>query len=191
MDNKIKHLAKSTRFYRKFHKYVAVPMLVFMFILGTTGILLAWKSELHLKPPSQKIQLTNLPVLSLSKIEESAVNYAKNLSLDPTINRIDYRPTKGIAKVRFETHFTELQVNCFTGEIISNKQRTADIIEMIHDGSILDYLFKNKSTNIKLFYSTITSLGLILLSFSGFWLWLKPRKIRDIKVKRKKLNQQV
>ncbi len=163
-------------------------MLVFMFLLGATGLLLAWKSELNLTPSSQKIQSTNLPVLSLNQIQDNVVSYVKNLNLDPTINRIDYRPSKGIAKVRFETHFTELQINCYTGEITSNKQRTADIIEMIHDGSILDYFFKNKPENIKLLYSTITSLGLILLAFSGFWLWLKPKQIRDIKVKRKKLK---
>ncbi len=83
--------------------------------------------------------------------------------------------------MRFENHFTELQIDCYTGKVISVKQRTDNVIEMIHDGSIMDYLFKSKSENIKLFYSTVTSLGLILLAFSGFWLWLKPKKIKKIK----------
>jgi hypothetical protein len=83
--------------------------------------------------------------------------------------------------VRFENHFTEIQIDCYTGEVLSVKQRTADIIEMIHDGSIIDFLFKNQSTPFKLFYSTITSLGLMLLSFSGFWLWLKPKQIKRLK----------
>ena len=52
---------------------------------------------------------------------------------------------------------------------------------MIHDGSIIDYLFKSKSGNAKLIYSSITSLGLILLAFSGFWLWLKPKQIKSQK----------
>lgn len=188
MDSKVKHLAKRTRFYRKFHKYIAVPMLAFMFLLGVTGLLLAWKSELKLSPPSKKVSQVNQPTIALSKIQENAIRFVKNLNLDTTINRIDYRPSKGIAKVRFEHHFTELQINCYTGELLSNKQRTADIIEMIHDGSILDYLFKNKSDNIKLVYSTITSLALILLAFSGFWLWLKPRQIRAHKTVKHKRN---
>ncbi len=161
-------------------------MLLFMFLLGATGLLLAWKAELHLTPPSQKIKQTNIATLSLNTIQKKAIDYAKHSKLDTTINRIDYRPSKGIAKIRFETHFTELQINCYTGKIVSHKQRTADIIEMIHDGSILDYLFKNKSKNIKLLYSSTTSIALILLAISGFWLWLKPRRIKEIKIKNKK-----
>ena len=63
------------------------------------------------------------------------------------------------------------------------KQRTADLIEMIHDGSIIDYLFKSKSENAKLLYSTLTSLGLILLGLSGFIIWIRPKQIKDLKRK--------
>jgi hypothetical protein len=55
---------------------------------------------------------------------------------------------------------------------------------MIHDGSIIDYLLKSSSENAKLAYSTLTSLGLILLAFSGFWLWLKPKQIKRHKMKK-------
>jgi hypothetical protein len=54
---------------------------------------------------------------------------------------------------------------------------------MIHDGSILDFLFKNSSKPAKLFYSTLTSLGLMFLAFSGFWLWLKPKQIKNLRHK--------
>ncbi len=181
MSKNIRKLAKDTRFYRKFHKFIAVPMLFFMLLLGSTGLLLTWKSELKLQPASQKSAFTNQSLVSLSVIEKNAIQYADSLKLSSTINRIDYRPSKGIAKIRFENHFTELQIDGYTGKVISVKQRTDSVIEMIHDGSILDYLFKSKSENIKLFYSTITSLGLILLAFSGFWLWLKPKQIKKIK----------
>lgn len=152
-----------------------------MFLLGVTGLLLTWKDQLQFKPKTQTVVSNNKLLISLDKITENAINYIEALNLNPKINRVDYRPNKGIAKVRFENHFTELQIDCYTGQIISEKQRTTDIIEMIHDGSILDYLFKNQSTPIKLFYSTVTSLALMLLSFSGFWLWQKPRQIKKIK----------
>ena len=181
MSKSIRKLAKETRFYRRFHKFIAVPMLFFMLLLGGTGLLLTWKAELKLQPPSQKSAFTNQVLLSLSKIEQNAIRYIDSLQLSSTINRIDYRPAKGIAKVRFEDHFTELQIDCYTGKIVSVKQRTDTIIEMIHDGSIIDYLFKSKSGNAKLIYSSITSLGLILLAFSGFWLWLKPKQIKSQK----------
>jgi len=180
--NKTRALAKKTRWYRRLHKTVAIPLVAFLFLIGTTGLLLTWKDELKLKPPSQNIvQQQNL--VGLESIENIAINYSDSLNLDNTINRIDYRPSKGIAKVRFEYHFTELQINCYTGDIISVKQRTADIIEMIHDGSIIDYLFRSDSHYTKLLYSTLTSLGLILLSISGFMMWLRPKQIKAIKQK--------
>ena len=182
MKSKNKSLAKSVRWYRKWHRYIAMSLLVFIAIISLSGILLAWKDELQLKPPSEKSANTNLELLSLSKIETIAVNHIKDANLDTTINRIDYRPRKGIAKVRFETHFTELQIDCFSGKILSQKIRTADIIEMIHDGSIVDFLFNSKSKSVKLFYSTLIGFGLLFLSFSGFWLWKKPKQIKRNKI---------
>lgn len=182
MSKKTRALAKETRWYRRLHKTIAIPLVVFLFLIGVTGLLLTWKDELKLKPPSQSIvQQQNL--IGLKSIEDIAKNYSDSLNLDNTINRIDYRPSKGIAKVRFEYHFTELQINCYTGDIISVKQRTADIIEMIHDGSIIDYLFKSDSHYTKLLYSTLTSLGLIILSISGFMMWLRPKQIKALKQK--------
>ena len=177
-----KKLAKASRFYRRFHKFIAVPMVFFMLLLGTTGLLLTWKAELKLQPTSQNSFKANQSLVSLSVIEQNAINYADSLQLTSIINRIDYRPSKGIAKVRFDDHFTELQIDCYTGKIVSTNQRTDNIIEMIHDASILDYLFRNKTENIKLLYSSITSIGLILLAFSGFWLWLKPKQIKRHKM---------
>jgi len=158
-----------------------MSLLVFIAIISLSGILLAWKDELQLKPPSEKSANRTLELLPLRKIESIAVNHIMDANLDATINRIDYRPRKGIVKVRFETHFTELQIDCFSGKILSQKTRTADIIEMIHDGSIVDFLFNSKSKPVKLLYSTLIGFGLLFLSFSGFWLWKKPKQIKKNK----------
>lgn len=149
--------------------------------MSITGLLLTWKDELQLKPQSASTSGRG-NLISLSQIEETAVNYMDSLKLSNAINRIDYRPRKGVAKVRFENHFTELQIDCYTGAIISQKTRTADIIEMIHDGSIIDYIFNSEGHPTKLFYSSIISLGLLFLSISGFWLWLKPKQIKKNKL---------
>ena len=181
MNQQTRTLAKKTRFYRRLHKFVAIPLCFFMLLLGATGLLLTWKSELKFSPPTQ-IAISNQSLISLSKIQENAIEYIDSLKLDNTINRIDYRPSKGIAKIRFEEHFTELQIDCYSGKIVSVKQRTADLIEMIHDGSIIDFLFKSKSENAKLLYSSLASLGLILLAISGFMLWLKPKQLKKHKI---------
>ena len=159
-------LAKSTRWYRKAHRFIAIPILLFVIIMSVTGLLLAWKDQLQLKPYTTSIRAEGRKLLSLSQIEKYAVSYIDSLKLSTDINRIDYRPRKGVAKVRFEKHFTELQIDCYTGKVVSQKTRTADIIEMIHDGSIVDYLFDSNGKATKLFYSSLISLGLLLLSFS-------------------------
>ena len=184
MSLKTRALAKQTRWYRRFHKYIAIPLMAFLLLVGVTGLLLTWKDELKLNPPSTLVKSYN-SLISLKSIEDIALHTADSLKFDNTINRIDYRPTKGIAKVRFEHHLTEIQINCFTGDVLSAKQRTADLIEMIHDGSIIDYLFKSKSENVKLLYSTLTSLGLILLGLSGFIIWIRPKQIKGLKRKKR------
>lgn len=183
MKKENQSLAKSSRWYRKAHRFVAIPLLLFVAIMSITGLLLAWKDELQLKPPTTTITSEGRALLSLDKIERNAIRYIDSLKLSTEINRIDYRPRKGIAKVRFEKHFTELQIDCYTGKIVSQKTRTADIIEMIHDGSIVDYVFDSNGKETKLFYSTLISLGLLFLSFSGFWLWKKPKQIKRNKSK--------
>lgn len=154
--------------------------------MSITGLLLTWKDELQLKPSTATIEANGRPLISLSEIEQNAKEYIDSLQLSSDINRIDYRPGKGIAKVRFENHFTELQIDCYTGVIISQKTRTVDLIEMIHDGSIVGYLFNSEGKPTKLLYSTIVGLGLIFISLSGFWLWLKPKQIKRNKNKTSK-----
>ena len=178
VKKKNKKLAKSARWYRKTHRFIAIPLLLFIIVMSVSGLLLTWKEELQLKPSSTHINSDGRHLIPLSQIEENAINYIDSLQLSNAINRIDYRPNKGIAKVRFETHFTELQIDCYTGAVISEKTRTADIIEMIHDGSIIDHLFNAQGHPTKLFYSSIIGLGLLMLSFSGFWLWYKPKQIK-------------
>ena len=181
MKKENQSLAKSSRWYRKAHRFVAIPLLLFIAIMSVTGLLLTWKDHLQLKPPTPTIASDGRPLLTLDKIEKNAISYIDSLNLSTEINRIDYRPRKGIAKIRFEKHFTELQIDCFTGHVVSQKTRTADIIEMIHDGSIIDYLVDSNGNATKLFYSTFIALGLLFLSFSGFWLWFKPKQIKKNK----------
>ncbi len=182
MKKKNTSLAKSTRWYRKAHRFVAIPLLLFIIIMSATGLLLTWKAELSFKPATAEALSNGRALVPLEDIERNAIRYIDSLKLSNAINRIDYRPGKGIAKVRFESHFTELQIDCYTGKVISEATRTADIIEMIHDGSIVDYLFNSNKTPTKLFYSTLISLGLLFISFSGFWLWLKPKQIKKNKI---------
>lgn len=120
--------------------------------------------------------------LSLAELSSIAQHFAADrLHKSTVIDRIDVRPQKGVAKVIFENHFNELQIDMATGEIISSQVKTSDIIEKIHDGSIVDYFIRVDQDPFKLAYTTSASIGLILLSVSGFWMWYNPKRIRKLK----------
>lgn len=181
LENSTKKIVTSTRWYRKIHKYIAISLFAFMFIIGGTGVLLGWKKEFNFVPPTQR-DTSELPTLPIEKIAEIAQTYIlDNTDLDPEINRIDIRLRQGAAKVRFEHHYSEVQVGIRNGEILSVKTRTSDIIEQIHDGSIVDFLFKTNNEEVKKIYVTITCLGLMVLSVTGFYLWFNPRRIKKRK----------
>ncbi|AHM63342.1 PepSY-associated TM helix domain protein [Flammeovirgaceae bacterium 311] len=176
-------LAKQTRFYRSLHKWVAIPLLLFMLLIGVTGLLLGWKKQVALLPPTQSTTASlTAGWISLDSLQQIARNYAESsLGKSPEIDRIDIRPGKGVAKVRFANHFTEIQVDGKTGAVLSVSHRTSDLIEMIHDGSIVEYLAGTGTDAVKLLYTSLVSIGLILLSVSGFWLWFNPKRIRKLK----------
>ncbi|WP_247237437.1 PepSY domain-containing protein [Telluribacter sp. SYSU D00476] len=176
-------IAQSTRLYRKLHKWLAVPLFLFMILVGGTGLLLGWKKQVQLLPKTAKGTTTeSTQWISLDSIQQVAQAYSRTeLGLPDEIDRIDVRPQKGVAKIVFTQHFTELQIDCTTGEILSTSTRSSDIIEKIHDGSILDYWIGQDGEQIKLTYTTLLGLGLVLLSVSGFWLWYNPRRIRKQK----------
>ena len=170
------------RKFRVYHRRIGYVFLIFFLIISVTGILLALKDVLHLKP---EIVITDSPNdstwISLKEIDSISKDYIYNkLELDTIIDRIDVRPTKGVAKVLFSNHFTELQIDVSSGKILSVSSRVDTIIEKIHDGSIIDY-FITKSNISKITYSSLLSIGLIFMSISGFFLWYLPKKLKSRK----------
>lgn len=178
-----KHIQNSRKF-RVYHRRIGFVFLTFFLIISITGLLLALKDVLHLKPEVAAQQTRNVSQwISLSEIDRISKQYAsETLALDTIIDRIDVRPSKNVAKVLFVNHFTELQINVTTGDIISVASRTDTIIEKIHDGSILDYFLSHSNVS-KITYSSLVSLGFIFMSISGLFLWYLPKKIKSNKRK--------
>ncbi|OEK07452.1 PepSY-associated TM helix domain-containing protein [Roseivirga misakiensis] len=170
-------IAKSIRGYRKIHRYLGLGIALLLVISAITGILLAWKKDVDLlQPPTQKgAQLAIAdyqPVEELANVALAAVD-SLNLSAD-NLDRIEYRPTKGIAKVIFDTGSWEVQVDATSLKVLSVAKRHSDWIESLHDGSIVSDFFKLLSMNV-------LGIGLLFLIVTGFWLWWGPKKIRGLK----------
>lgn len=180
MDSKIQPKVKALRWIRSLHKWLGLPLIIFFLIIGITSILLAWKKKAELLPPTLKTKIEQGDWISPSEMVRIAEDEILKIGESTEVDRIDIRPDKGVAKVTFKTHFTEVQLDGLSGEVLSVETRHSDWIEKVHDGSIVDfYLGGNEAT--KLTYSTLTALGLILMSMSGFYLWYYPKLIRKIK----------
>jgi uncharacterized iron-regulated membrane protein len=183
----IREKAKQIRKVRKLHRITGVYFLVFILIITITGLLLAWKKNADkvLYLPTQTGISTDLTEwLSLDDLLDIARNHYLEAFPDDEaeISRIDARPGKGIVKILFEDSYYELQLDGKTGDILSSGYRVSDIIENIHDGSIIDYLLSSDKQLGKLIYSSILGLAALVYSISGFYLWYQRKKIRKLAV---------
>ncbi|WP_026951511.1 PepSY-associated TM helix domain-containing protein [Algoriphagus mannitolivorans] len=181
-ESSIPSKVKSIRIYRRLHKWLGIPLILFFLLIGITSILLAWKKKAELLPPTLKTKVENGIWILPSEMVKIGEEEMRKQGLDFEVDRIDIRPDKGIAKVTFKTHFTEVQLDGFSGEVLSIETRHSDWIEKVHDGSIIDF-YTTGDEGAKLTYSTFISIGLIFLAVSGFYLWYYPKLIRDLKIK--------
>ncbi len=179
--------ANLIRVFRKLHRQIAIVLFAFFFIVSVTGLLLGWKKNsfgLILPPTSNGISpdlKTWLPFDSLQTLAIKALHDSVSADLAVDLERIDARPSKGIVKFVFEDDYWEVQLDGTTGNVLQISRRKSDIIENIHDGTILDVLFNTKNDQFKLSYITIMGLALLMLTVTGFWLWYGPKKMRKQK----------
>lgn len=171
--------------YRRFHKYTGISLVLLLLVIAISGIILGWKKDAgELIMPSTKTGSTQsldnwIPMDSLEVVASNHLNnYLKgrNEELSVELDRIDVRPSKGIAKFRFEPGYWEVQLDGATAEVLSTGKRYSDLFEKIHDGSWIEDNLGIPA--FKLLFTTLSGLGLLFLSASGFWLWYGPIRQR-------------
>jgi uncharacterized iron-regulated membrane protein len=182
--------AKRLRIFRKVHRIMGVFLFVFFFFMSITGLLLGLKKNSGglIQAKSYKGTSTDLkdwiPLDSLHqnacKILQDSVS--SDLSLE--LERIDIRKDKGMVKFVFTDNFWGIQLDGATGELLQIERRRSDFIENIHDGSILDHYLGTSGGQIKLVYTSIMGLALLLFTITGFWLWYGPKRMRKRTTKR-------
>lgn len=184
MFNSKEH-AKWLRWFRWLHRKVSIALFVFFVVMALTGILLGWKKATGILAPTQQGTSANpgewLPVDSLSKLANRYLADSVSASLSTKLDRIDIRPAKGIAKFVFAEHYWGLQLDCTSGQLLSVEQRGSDFLEDLHDGSLFDSILQTGGEGMKLGYTAIMGLSLLLLTLTGFWLWYGPKRIRRLK----------
>ncbi|WP_318344559.1 PepSY domain-containing protein [Flagellimonas baculiformis] len=182
MDRR-KAQAKILRAFRKVHRTTGALLFVFFFFISVSGLILGWKKNSNgkLLPKTQQGTSSNLkkwlPVDSLHTIAIGALHKNVSPDLSTELDRIDIRKDKGSVKFVFVDHYAEIQLDGATGKVLSIGQRRSDFLEKVHDGSILDRYLGTDGI-IKLVYTSVMGISLLLFTVTGFWLWYGPKRMR-------------
>jgi uncharacterized iron-regulated membrane protein len=179
------------RNFKQLHNVTGVLLAVFILLISATGLLLGWKKDTlgYLQPETQTGTTSDLekwlPLDSLQKLAEQALK-ASALSLKPVeVDRIDVRKNHGVVKFNFKTIYYEIQLDGATGQVLHIGKRRSDFIEQLHDGSLLDKYFGTDGEIIKLIYSTLIGLAMIMFALTGIYIYFFPKRRRNnIKAKR-------
>ena len=162
----------------KIHYWGSAVIIIPLLIVLGSGLLLqvkkefAWIQPKTMKTKYRDLTLTFDKILEVSKtVEEAKINSWKDVKL------LDVRPGKGITKVRVKNNW-EIQIHNESAEVLAVNFRRSDIIESIHDGS----WFHDAA---KLWIFLPSAVILLLLSLTGFYLFLKllPSKMKKRKHK--------
>lgn len=159
-------------------------MFIFFFFISITGLLLGWKKNTNgaILPESQKGTSTELvewlSVDSLHTIACTTLHNSVSQDLSLELDRIDIRKDKGMVKFVFVDQYYEVQLDGATGNVLSVGQRKSDFLENVHDGSILDR-YLGTSGILKLIYTSIMGISLLMFTITGFWLWYGPKRMRQ------------
>jgi uncharacterized iron-regulated membrane protein len=173
-------------FSRKWHRRIASLLFAFFFIVALTGLMLGWKflftkavfenKTIH---PSAKFK-NWLPLDSLEKRASLSLNMILAKHHYQRSERAELRLAKGYISFLFPGNYN-VQLDGATGETIRIEQKNGAWIQDIHDGAIIDSWIGNKSGVVKTVYSSIIGFSLLILTLSGFYLWYKPKKIKQKK----------
>ncbi|WP_300026882.1 PepSY-associated TM helix domain-containing protein [uncultured Maribacter sp.] len=183
-----KRQAKLLRNFRKVHRITGAALFIFFFVISITGLLLGWKKhsgDLILSKSYAGVSANLkdwLPIDSLHTIANTYLLDSISSELSTEIDRIDIRKNKGMVKFVYTDHIWSLQIDGTTGKVLHVERRYSDVIEKIHDGSILDELLGTSNKQIKVFYTSIMGLALLVFTITGFWLWYGPKRMKRNKV---------
>lgn len=190
-NKKRRQQAKTLRIFRKVHRTTGASLFILFVFISLTGLLLGWKKHSTglIQPESYRGTSTELAdwlsIDSLNTIASKTLRDSVSTDLSLDLERIDLRKDKGMVNFVFTDQNWSIQLDGATGRVLHIQQRWSDLIENIHDGSILDDYMGTSNEQIKLVYTTVTGLALLLFTITGFWLWYGPKRMRKTASKSK------
>jgi hypothetical protein len=152
------------------HLWLGLLTAVLVVVVCVTGIILNHKRAFGVmnEPDhtSRAALATALPLERLVQLAVLAFNHPEYQD-ETSINRMDFRPKNGYVKVRFrDPQNTEVILDVFSGRVLSVEPRGDVFMEQLHSGELFGANW--------IILSDIAAGALIVLTFSGIYIWLYP-----------------
>lgn len=152
---------------RRTHYWLALGLLLPGLLVVTTGLMLQLKKQWTWVQPPERRGAAGVPTIPLEAMMRAAAQVPEAGVVSwADVQRIDVRPSRGMAKVWTATGY-EVQVDLRTGEVLQSAYRRSDVIESLHDGS-----FFGDATKLWVFLPA--GLVLFTLYLTGSWMLLQP-----------------
>ena len=157
---------------RLVHYWLTAFTLVTVAMVAITGVLLSLKKDFDvLQPPTAAASAPGLPATPLDRLFVAVADRSGDSDMSwRDIDRIDVRPSDGLAKVILKDR-TEYQVDLHTLEVLQTGYRTSDFLETLHDFSVLGNWGKY-------LLSLPTGIALLVLWATGAYMFIKPLLVR-------------
>ena len=166
---------------RRIHRLTASFLSVALLLVAVTGIILGWKKNSYgyIHPDSHQGTTSDLSrwltLDSLKSIAIMTLRESGSSELSEELDRIDIRPDKGMVKFVFVHHYHGIQLDGATGRVLHLEHRRSDLVEDIHDMSLVDKLLGIEEEVFKLIYTSFTGLSLLVFTVTGIWLRYRSR----------------
>ena len=153
------------------HFWLALGLLLPGLLVVSSGLLLQVKKHVAWVQPPEQRGTAGVPTIPLDvMLRATATVPEAGVSSWDDVQRIDVRPSRGVAKVWTATGY-EVQVDLRSGAVLQSAYRRSDVIESLHDGS-----FFGDTAKLALFLPA--GLALLSLYLTGTWMLLQPWNAR-------------
>ena len=144
---------------------------LFLILIAGSGFLLAIKPHADfMRPATQQgssIRDAGRVISVHAAIAQAASKGHPELRGVEDVDRVDYRPDKNVFKVLSKKGHREVQIDGSTGRVLSDRFRTDDFVESVHDLSAF-------SSWLRDWWLPPTALILMALSLTGMIVWVNP-----------------
>ena len=156
------------------HKWIGLILGCVLIASAITGLLLLLKKDYPwLQPPTQAGTVAApAEYRPLGEVFDTVFAAGiPQLQSMADVERVDFRPSKGVHKIHSHHDNVEVQVDAVSLQLWGPEVRRSDWIEQLHDGSLL-------GDAVHGWFMPLFAVALVVLAVTGYLVWLWPKLVK-------------